>query len=72
MAGKPVPVGVQSVFFDPDAAVESAVFQRSALLPGHVIEGPAIIEQLDATTLVYPGDRATVDAAGNLIIGLEP
>lgn len=72
MADKPDPVGTQSVFFDPEASVESAVFQRASLLPGHTIEGPAVVEQLDATTLVYPGDRASVDAAGNLIIGLKP
>jgi len=27
-----------------------------------------VIEQLDATTLLYPGDRLTVDAALNLLI----
>jgi N-methylhydantoinase A/oxoprolinase/acetone carboxylase beta subunit len=35
---------------------------------GHSLTGPAVIEQLDATTLVYPGDRLTVDAAFNLLI----
>ena len=32
--------------------------------------GPAVIEQLDATTLVFPDDRASIDAAGNLLIEL--
>ena len=31
-----------------------------------------MIEQLDATTLVFPGDHAIVDSAGNLSIELEP
>ena len=30
--------------------------------------GPAVVEQLDTTTPVYPGDVAEVDSAGNLII----
>jgi N-methylhydantoinase A len=30
--------------------------------------GPAILEQLDATTVIHPGDRAQVDALGNVII----
>jgi len=30
--------------------------------------GPAIIEQLDATTVVFPGDSAIVDACSNLLV----
>ena len=33
-----------------------------------VIEGPAILEQMDATTVVNPGDRADCDPHGNIII----
>jgi hypothetical protein len=36
------------------------------------LTGPAIIEQLDATTLIFPGDRGVVDAWGNLIVTLAP
>ena len=32
--------------------------------------GPAIVEQLDSTTVVFPGDRAAVDEAGNLVIAV--
>ena len=39
-------------------------------MPGDVIEGPAVIEQLDATTLLFPGDRATVDPYLNLTVEL--
>jgi len=39
-------------------------------LPGMRITGPAVIDQLDSTTLVYPGDTARVDGARNLIIEL--
>ena len=42
--------------------------QREQLGAGAVVRGPAIVEQLDATTVVPPGRRATVDRVGNLVI----
>ena len=47
---------------------ETPVFARERLPLGAEIGGPAIIEQMDATTVVEPGDRLVVDDAGNLII----
>ena len=41
---------------------------RERLGVGAVVTGPAIVEQLDATTVVPPGQHATVDRAGNLMI----
>ncbi len=41
---------------------------RGALPPGTRFTGPAIVEQLDTTVLIEPGQRVEVDAAGNLII----
>jgi N-methylhydantoinase A len=41
---------------------------REQLGAGAVVAGPAIVEQLDATTVVPPGRRATVDRVGNLVI----
>lgn len=65
----PEPFETRPVFFtDTDTPADTPVFDRAKLLGGQVIEGPAIIEQLDATTPLWPGDRATVDAAGNIII----
>jgi N-methylhydantoinase A len=42
------------------------VFRRAAL--PLKIEGPAVIEQLDCTTVLEPGNRLTVDKLGNLLI----
>jgi N-methylhydantoinase A len=42
--------------------------ERDQLGAGAVVTGPAVVEQLDATTVVPPGRRATVDRAGNLVI----
>ena len=50
--------------------VETAVYDRYALTDGDRIEGPAIIEERESTTIVAPGDSAVVDAAGNLRIAV--
>jgi N-methylhydantoinase A len=48
--------------------VKCPVYDRDQLGPGHEIAGPAIIEQMDATTLILPGQSATVDRFTNLVI----
>lgn len=50
------------------AWVQAAVFSREALPIGARIDGPAIVQQVDATTVIEPGARAVVDAIGNLRI----
>jgi N-methylhydantoinase A len=51
------------------AALEPApLYERDDLRPGDGIAGPAIIAQLDATTIVPPGWRAVVDADLNLLM----
>jgi N-methylhydantoinase A len=37
-------------------------------LADHVINGPAIIDQLDSTTVILPGQSALTDRFGNLIV----
>jgi N-methylhydantoinase A len=44
------------------------VWSREALRAGNEIAGPAIVEEVSATTVLYPGDRARVDAVGSLIV----
>lgn len=61
----------RDVFFEDGGPSAAGIIDRSDLLPGHMITGPAIIEQLDTTTPIYPRDRAVVDKAGNLIIQIE-
>jgi N-methylhydantoinase A len=50
------------------ATVEAAVYDRAALKAGDTLEGPAIVEQDDTTTLVTPGWHGRVDAHGNLVL----
>lgn len=47
------------------------VYRREALRAGNRITGPAIVEDMDATTLVLPGQHAEVDAESNLWIREE-
>ena len=46
----------------------STIWSRLDLPCGAVVEGPAVLEQGDATTLVDPDLVARVDELGNLII----
>jgi N-methylhydantoinase A len=48
--------------------IESQIYERSGLLYGNTIQGPAIIEEPFHTTLVMPGQTLQVDKLGNLII----
>ena len=47
---------------------EAAIYTREALPLGAEIAGPAVIQQIDATTVIEPGATAQVDAIGNLRI----
>jgi N-methylhydantoinase A len=48
--------------------VETPVYRRDRLPLGCSFPGPAIIEQMDATTLVLPGSGIRLDQHGNLMI----
>jgi len=57
------------VYFDQVAGfVETPCYARQRLSPGMTFDGPAIVDQDDATTVIYPYFRAWVDPAGNLIL----
>jgi len=47
---------------------DASIYDRGKLGVGTVITGPAIVQEMDATTLVLPGHAATVDKVGNLLI----
>ncbi|MBS7637559.1 hydantoinase/oxoprolinase family protein [Candidatus Bathyarchaeota archaeon] len=62
----------RKVFFEKiDDYIETPVYKREKLKPGNLIEGPAVIEQYDTTTVVYPGWMATVDKFENLVISMK-
>jgi N-methylhydantoinase A len=48
--------------------VSAVVYDRARLRAGDVVPGPAIVTEMDSTTLVLPGHAATVHASGSLLI----
>jgi N-methylhydantoinase A len=50
------------------AWVETALYDRGDLGLGHRLQGPAIVEQMDSTTLILPGQSAHIDTYGNIVI----
>ncbi|MEO1103783.1 MAG: hydantoinase/oxoprolinase family protein, partial [Pseudomonadota bacterium] len=60
---------VRQVYIDRDTAwQEAAVFDRVSLPPGTPINGPAVVTEMSATTLILPGQTGEADAWGNLIL----
>jgi N-methylhydantoinase A len=51
--------------------VEARVLGRGGLSPGDRVDGPALVEQSDTTTLIGPGDHAQVDEHHNLVITFD-
>jgi N-methylhydantoinase A len=62
----------RTVDFGDGVRRETSIFVRSALFSGFMADGPAIIEEPSATTLVMPGQQLVVDPFGNLVISPAP
>ncbi len=65
--GEARPSSTRQVYFELAGWTETVVYQRDTLPVGSKITGPAVIEQLDSTTLVIPGSSIEVDPRRNLI-----
>jgi N-methylhydantoinase A len=48
--------------------VEAGIYDRALLKAGNVVAGPAVITEMDSTTLVLPDHAATVHPSGSLLI----
>ena len=60
---------VETTFVYVDGADHAAgVYDRTKLQAGNVITGPAIVAQMDATTLILPGHAGEVDPTGCILI----
>lgn len=58
----------EAYFEEYKSFVETPLYERTALIPGQKLIGPAIVEQPDTTTVIYPNQVTEVDEWGNLII----
>ncbi len=63
-------LGTRRVWFS-DGWHETPVYAREKLPLDATLEGPAILEQLDCTTVVEPGDTVRQDGLGNLLISIS-
>lgn len=65
--GPPKPSDTHPIFVE-GGWVDAGIYDRAGLRAGHVVTGPAIVTEMDSTTLVLPGHAATVHASGSLLI----
>jgi len=72
-AGAAAPLGQRRLLDARSRAwVEAATYRRERLLPGQRLEGPALVEEANTTTLVPPGFAARLGPAGHLILERRP
>lgn len=69
--GPSMPVERRDVYFGDDGWIDTPVYDRADLAAGTEFAGPAVINQLDSTTLVPPHTRAEIDEWLNIRIHLE-
>lgn len=60
--------GRRQVYVRGRGLVDTPCYARGLLGPGMAFDGPAIVDQEDATVLVAPGFRARVDSALNIVV----
>ena len=68
---KSKPEDYRKTFFEKDKSLKTPVYKRNQLVRGQTINGPAIIEQMDSTAVIFPKDIGKIDNWGNLIISIE-
>ncbi|MBI2360636.1 MAG: hydantoinase/oxoprolinase family protein [Deltaproteobacteria bacterium] len=61
--------GERKIFFGQEhGLLDCQIDSRELLEPGHAVSGPAVIEQMDTTTVIHPEQEARVDSYRNLIV----
>lgn len=60
-----------STFYYEGKTHDAAIYERSRLAVGLVAPGPAIIVEMDSTSVILPGYHAKVDNVGNLLINKD-
>ena len=60
----PPPHATRPVYFKGRGSLPTPIFLQRSLPAGAIVEGPAVVEEEDSTTLVHPGQRLAVRADG--------
>ncbi len=63
--------GQRPVYYPGEGYVDTAIYDRALLRAGHVVHGPALIEEIASTTVLTPGLSGSVDEYGNIIVPLS-
>lgn len=63
-------IGQRAVYFPGEGYVTADIYERTDIDAASKIEGPAVIEEADSTTVIPPGDTAHVSERGSLIVPL--
>ncbi|MGH7121758.1 MAG: hydantoinase/oxoprolinase family protein [Acetobacteraceae bacterium] len=66
-----VPLEQRAVWFDGTGPLDTPIYRRDKLAPGNRLSGPALVEQLDSTTLIPPGASAEVDSFLNIVMRMD-
>ncbi len=69
-SANPTPSAHRDVYFGGTAAVSTPVYRRDDLAAGAVVAGPAIVQELGTTTVLFKGDAGTVADSGELIVSV--
>lgn len=64
---KAAAVGTQAAYMDAKK-VAATVYERSKLAAGNIVSGPAIVLEMDSTTVILPAHQGLVDEIGNILI----
>ncbi|MHA2406747.1 MAG: hydantoinase/oxoprolinase family protein, partial [Candidatus Hermodarchaeia archaeon] len=68
----PIRTKREAYFEELEQTIDTPIYERSSLGIGAQIIGPAIIEQLDSTTVIHPKTKASVHRGGNIIMEEHP
>ena len=60
-------IGIQAIYVDQEQR-QATIYDRATLRAGHRISGPAIVTEMDATSLILPGHTGEIDTLGNILI----
>jgi N-methylhydantoinase A len=63
--------GTREAYFVEGGWLECSIFERDNIPRGAIINGPSIIEEMESTIVIPPGDMAEVDSRGNVIIRIQ-
>jgi N-methylhydantoinase A len=72
-SGTPAPAALRAVYFSGSRTrIPTPVYDRYTMPVGFEVEGPAVIEEFGATTVIGPRDRLQVGRLGELVITIGP